>query len=364
MPSILTRYLFREIIPPLLVGFLLMVVVGSGSQLMRAASEVSGVGLPFGALLRALPLAVPLLVGMGMPVVFVLALLVAFGRMAEERELLAISASGISMRRMLVLPLMLGVAFTCLGLSVTLYLEPRAISQLKSLLADAAAGYFGEALEPGVLHDQVPGLTIFFREKNVETGALKEILLIDERDETQPRIFIGESGVIDKREGALRFVLERGEAHIGNARDPSYRRVRFDELVWRVDPGPMIRKISAQVPFVNAIPLGELRVLAADTTKKRYEQIYYGGTYHRKFAFPIANLVFVLLVFPITTITNRSSRIWVYLAVAMMVALYFTLAQAIEPLMSLGMPLWLAVWTPNILFGVIGLGLTLARIRR
>ncbi len=361
----LTRYLLREILVPLGVLVALTVVVGATSQLLRAASEISGIGVPLGALLAALPLAMPSLFSMGMPVAFMLSMLVAFGRMAEERELLALAASGVSMRRLLVVPLAIGVTLTVVGVFMTLWAEPRAIVMLRSMLADAAAGYFGDALDPGVLHDQVPGVTIYFGEKDKASGRLAEIVLIDERDPASPNMFIAESGSIDKRDGALRFVLSHGEVHMGRARDTAYRRVRFDELVWRVEPGPLIRRLSRQIPSINAMPFTEVRQKALDPQLEAHDRAFYMVSFHRKFTFPLANLVFVLLAFPITTIYNRTSRLIIYGAVAIMTALYFTVTQSIDPMVkTLGLLPEQAAWAPNIFFGGIGLVLTAWRLRR
>jgi lipopolysaccharide export system permease protein len=362
---VLTRYLLREITLPLVITTALAVIIGGTSQLVRAASDVGGIGIPMSTLLSALPLAMPSLFGMGMPIAFMLAMLVAFGRLAEERELLALSASGISMRRLLVVPLSMGVFLTGLGLVMTLWAEPAAIMELRSLLADAAAGYFGQGLEAGVLHDQVPGVTIYFDKKDAETGALTQIVLIDEREGAEPRLFTAAHGMIDKRDGALRFVLQDGEVHMGRPKDPLYRLVRFDELVWRVDPGPLIRRISSQIPSVNSLSVEELMARAADPSLSAREHLHYTVTLHRKFTFPFGNLVFVLLAFPITTIYNRTSRLFIYAAVAGMAALYFTLTQTIDPLVNnLGLSPAQATWVPNALFGAIGIVLTVLRIRR
>jgi lipopolysaccharide export LptBFGC system permease protein LptF len=86
---------------------------------------------------------------------------------------------------------------------------------------------------------------------------------------------------------------------------------------------------------------------------------------HRKFAYPLANLLFVLLVFPVTTVLDRHSRLLAYLATTTLVAIYFTLSQATDTIVHvLHCSVAVATWLPNFVFLIMGAVLTGIRIRR
>jgi lipopolysaccharide export LptBFGC system permease protein LptF len=115
--------------------------------------------------------------------------------------------------------------------------------------------------------------------------------------------------------------------------------------------------------MVNAEPLAEMWRHTQEGEQQ--QRNWYMLLFMRKFTFPLANLIFVLLVFPVTTVLSRQSRLLAYLAAAGMVAIYFTLAQATDTLVRLfGISAALATWAPNIFFFLLGATLTALRVRR
>src|SRR5262249_31718726 len=155
--------------------------------------EGPGTGLSLKELAGALPFALPTFFGMGLPVAFLLSMLVAFGRMAEERELLALAASGVSMRRLLAVPLLLGTVLTAFGLVMTLWAEPRALHRLRAQLIDSAADYFTRTLEPDVIHDQLSGFMLFFGARD-DDGEVHNIVIVDERDPKRTKLLTANFG--------------------------------------------------------------------------------------------------------------------------------------------------------------------------
>lgn len=361
--STLTRYVLREMLWPLAALCALTVVVASTAQLVKLAAEGPGTGLSLSELFGALPFALPTFFGMGLPVAFLLSMLVAFGRMAEDRELLALAASGVSMRRLLMVPLILGTILTGVGLSMTLWAEPRALHQLRSKLVDSAADYFTRTLEPGVIHDQLSGFMLYFGSRD-EDGEVHNVVIVDERDGAKPKLLTANFGRIQLEKGArLSFMLHDGELQEGAATDDSFRRITFEELDWRLDIGFFVKRAVAQIPMINATPLAEFWQHTQEG--EQADRDWYMTALMRKFTFPLANLIFVLLVFPVTTVLSRQSRMLAYLAATGMVAIYFTLAQASDTLMRIfGVSAAIAAWMPNGLFFCIGATLTILRVRR
>lgn len=370
--SKLSRYLLRETVLPLLTMCGLTIVVGSTSQLLRMANDVAGVGISLGDLAKILPYALPSFFGMGLPVAYLLSMLVAFGRFAEDRELLALAASGISMRRLIVVPLVLAVVLMGIGLSMTTVLEPLAIQRLRASMLESATEYFGSTLDAGIIHDQLAGWTMYFKTRDKKTGELSGIFIADEREQGRPRLLTAETGNIRKEAGAaLTFVLRNGELQEGELRssDPArkalLRRVTFNRLDWRIDTAFFVGRTVSIIPMIAALNLDELYARSRDESLSERDRKNHTVWLHRKFVYPVANLIFVLLVFPVTTVLSRQSRLKAYLAAAMMVAVYFTMAQATDTLMTtLSVSSVVATWIPNILFALIGVVLTALRLAK
>src|SRR6185295_4314450 len=86
--------------------------------------------------------------------------------------------------------------------------------------------------------------------------------------------------------------------------------------------------------------------------------------WHKRFAFPLAALVFALVAFPLAVRSHRGGRsIALVGSLVILVAYYVVLTSLEGPALRTRVPAWLAIWTPNIMFTVIGMALLVATSR-
>lgn len=359
------RYLLKELLVPLGVTCGLTVLVAGLSQMIRMANEVSGLGVSVWDLILALPYAMPSFLGMGLPVAYLLALLVAFGRLAEDRELTALAAAGVSTRRLLIVPLVLGVVLTGIGTVMTVVAEPYSIRRLRLLLVSSAADYFARTLTPNHLHDDLPDLMIYFSSRDGQTQALRDIVIADDRQRERPRLYTARSGALDRSEGShVRLTLEDGELHEGSGKDALFRHLTFQKASLELDANFFVRRTVGRVPSIPELGVAELLKMSRNSELSERDRTRYAIALQRKFSLPAANVLFVLLVFPFATVLSRPSRLRAYLIASLLVAGYFVLAQATESLMGLGLGAGAATWLPNVFFMVVGGALTARRLRQ
>ncbi|MFN3392575.1 MAG: LptF/LptG family permease [Meiothermus ruber] len=93
----LDRYILREALPVFLFGLVLYVSFGLISNLLPRAQWMGTAEL--GSILKWLALQVPYAAVQAMPIAGLLAVMLAFGRLARENELLVMQAGGISVLR-------------------------------------------------------------------------------------------------------------------------------------------------------------------------------------------------------------------------------------------------------------------------
>ena len=91
------RYLFRETLPPLLFSLVLYSTLAVVSVTLPRLQWI--VGAPVAPLLRWLLLQFPAALVQTLPIALVLAVLLVFGRLAADNELLAAQAGGVALRR-------------------------------------------------------------------------------------------------------------------------------------------------------------------------------------------------------------------------------------------------------------------------
>jgi len=194
---------------------------------------------------------------------------------------------------------------------------------------------------------------------------MRDIVLADDHVHKQPLLVTAKTGTIQNNVGTrLLFALRDGEVQIGNGSDTNFRRILFGKLDYELDTAVFAKRTVGKVPTISEVSFADLLKLTRDPTRSMPDRMRDSVVLHRKFSFPLANLLFVLTVFPVTTALNRPSRIRSYLAAGVIAAIFFVLAQATDTWInrfSLSPPL--ATYAPDIALLLLGVVLTWRRLR-
>src|SRR6185436_9433352 len=100
-PTILDRYVVREIVPPTGLGLLLFTFVLLLDQITNLMKVLVSRGADLPTVLRAFAYLLPSIFSVTIPMAFLLGVLLAFGRLASDSEIVAMRASGLSPARLL-----------------------------------------------------------------------------------------------------------------------------------------------------------------------------------------------------------------------------------------------------------------------
>src|SRR5690554_5980779 len=119
----LDSYLIAESFPAALFGALLYSVMGVVSATLPRLQWI--VGAPFWPVMSWLALQLPTGLVQTLPLALVLGVLISYGRLAADRELIAIQAGGIPLMRVTRVYIMLGLFFALGSLAINEYVLPR-----------------------------------------------------------------------------------------------------------------------------------------------------------------------------------------------------------------------------------------------
>ncbi|WP_407571425.1 LptF/LptG family permease [Deinococcus altitudinis] len=134
----LTAYITRELIPPLLAGTLLFVAILSFGYFFISSQFLSGV--PAGLIARWIGYQLPDTLVKVLPMGVVLMVVVAFGRLANERELVAIQSGGIGLGRIARPVAVIAGLVALLAVWLSLWVAPRANVETRGLYWDTLTG--------------------------------------------------------------------------------------------------------------------------------------------------------------------------------------------------------------------------------
>jgi hypothetical protein len=100
-PTILDRYVVREVLPPTGLGLLLFTFILLLDQITNLMKVLVSRGADLATVARAFAYLLPSIFSVTIPMAFLLGVLLAFGRLASDSEIVALRASGVSPARLL-----------------------------------------------------------------------------------------------------------------------------------------------------------------------------------------------------------------------------------------------------------------------
>src|SRR3989454_1657484 len=222
---ILSRYILRQHIPPLLYALAALTFAMLVNQVAKQFGNFVGKGLPWGVIFEVFALSIPFIVAMTLPMAVLVAVLYTFSHLAADNEVTAMKASGISVGRILA-PVLGGA--TLIGLIAFLWNDqilPRSNHQLRTLLVDIQRKKPTFQLKEQVINEVVAG-QILLRAPPVHpaTNALNDVTIYDLEDPDRRRIILADSGRMAYSSGGtdLYLTLRDGEMHEIKRTDPEH----------------------------------------------------------------------------------------------------------------------------------------------
>lgn len=375
LPRILSLYAAREVLQYAALGFLGVGAILLSQNALRQLADFASVGLETWDVLAILGALVPMLSAYAVPVAFLFGVLVAVGRLSSDSELTAMRALGVSLAQFSAPFLALALVVSALTAWLLAEVEPGARTRLREVAVDVATR--GSLIEPGTFRRlDREGLRLLLVDARGEGDVLEGVLLSD-RSHPEHRFIVVSSRarfLLNADQSKAHLVLEDGDIHFEPS-DPAsdtYRRIAFKSFDYTVDvadvvgSGPCneqpqemssarIREVLDYFAVHDGRPPECLRV----KTQERY-----AIQYHRRLALPFAPVLFACLGVALGIRRSRGARSWGMLLCIALVFGYYALLSfgtflAEEGTLQAGV----ALWIPNLVFGVTAIPLLL-RARR
>lgn len=131
--KILTRYVLRSLAGPFMFAFVLLTGLLFVNSVAQQLDKLAGKGLPPEIIAEALFLVFPHTIALTLPMAVLVAVLYAFGELAAASEIVAMSASGVRPRSILVPALAMGIFVGGITYTFNDWILPEANHRLKNL---------------------------------------------------------------------------------------------------------------------------------------------------------------------------------------------------------------------------------------
>lgn len=349
----LDRYIFKELLEPFLFGLGSFTAILSSSMIMfDLVRAVVLKGMPLMTALQIFIYRLPAIVVYIFPMAMLLAALLAFSRLSHDSEVIAFRASGISLFRLIIPVLALGLLVSFVNLSFSEVVVPEANKVVKNLLIDTAV-----KAKPKLQKN------VFIPE--LDKGALKRIFYTESMEgEVLARVVVQEftdgrlSQIINAEEARWeisknQWLFKNGIIYVLSPTGEYKHLIKFDEQYLTIKYTPADFYIGDRNPDdMNIEGLRQFIVLkekmGTETTDLKIQL-------NMKLAIPFASLVFALLGAPLGLSPRRASGS-VGLGISIIVIFFYYITTFIS--MAIAemklIPPGGAAWLPNILTALVG----------
>jgi lipopolysaccharide export system permease protein len=362
------RYIARELFVPFAGATLFVSQLLLATQLFSEAEVLLGAGISAADVATVAAALMPSLLGFILPIAFLLGTVLGLGRLAEDREVVALGAAGVSPARLLRVPLVGALAVAALGLALARWVEPAAAALVRARVAAIVERKLRNDVRPGVFYDQLPGYTLYA--ERVRNGRWENVLISDLSSPATPVLALATRGVLEPAEGGreMRLRLEDGQLHSGSgaAAPAEYVTVEFERasapmtVAESLERTTGLSRSARGVSFADAPTRSREERRRGDESGARRTEAYY----HRRISQALATVPFALLAVPLGS-SRRVRRGLALTVVVLAVVVHYLLLRGGEVLAQGGaLPAWAALQIPTVVLSAAGLALCVLQARR
>lgn len=344
--------------------FIFVLVIG---KVIRDGQDILLIGKVSPLMLGELVLMLILyVINYALPLGFLTAILLVLGRLSAQREIIAMKASGISVYRIAIPILVLGLIGACVSVFVNAYYAPYAkttyLQNLRKVLQEDPLQYIREH----TFIKDFPGYIIYIGKK--DKNELQDIWLWEVDSNGAVKSFI------KAKEGRFGFDSTTGDALLtlyqgtGEMRDPqdlenfqkaSIPILTYDEVSLRLPFGAIFGQKKLQKKKLSTMTVFELfdyKKKYSDSKASNQSEIAKINTeIQRKFSMAFSVLALVLIAVPLGIKVSRSET-YANLGIAVILALiYYGMMMFVtwfDDMPTLQPDL--LIWIPNIVFMILG----------
>ncbi|MEN8193366.1 MAG: LptF/LptG family permease [Bacteroidota bacterium] len=237
---IIFRYILSSHLLPFIFSVLTLMSVFLLQFFMKFADRLIGKGLSTIIIIKLVSYNLAWMLVLVVPMSVLISTLMAFGAMSQNNEVAVFKASGISLYKMMIPPILGSIIVASLLVLFNNYVYPDANHGARVLAYDITRKKPILSLIPGVFSHEIPGKSILARSIDQQTNEMSDLTIFDKSDPKNVNTVTAERGKLyfTKNQSKLVLDLYDGEIHTSNIYDDkSYRKVIFGRHKIVMDAG-------------------------------------------------------------------------------------------------------------------------------
>lgn len=349
------QYIFFEMIPSFVLGLLVFISIILMFQVLR----LTEFALVHGVALKVIGEIIGYVVISLLPVLFPMALLfsvlLTYGRLSQDSEVVAMKASGLSMGTLLLPAIVLALFVGIVSAQTSFLIAPWGNRQFEVLFSRLANTKATAVIKEGTFAEGFFDMVVYANEVDSKKGQLKKVFIYDEKNGDVPLTIIAKDGSIlpdPERPGQeVLLRLNNGEIH---RQAKTHTKISFDTYdVHFAEPDYTEEKAKSP----QSLTIHEVSERLKEDIKDPEQRRIMETELHKRWAISVLCLVFALIGVGLGTTTNRrAAKTGGMILCIGLIIFYWILYVAAEGAARSGaLPVPIAIWAPNVIFGLLGL---------
>lgn len=297
---IIFRYLAKEVLISMIaVTTVLLLIILSGRFISYLSIAAAG-EIPMEAVFYYLLFRLPGFLELILPLGLFLGILLAYGRLYLESEMVVLQATGMSQKRLTMYTLGPALISALLVASMSLFLSPYGANQTEIMLQKQRnVGEF-DLITEGRFQSMSRGDRVTYIEHlDSNSGTMKGVFItekIKKGDREQAVMVVAEKGrsYTNPDTGVRYLVLDNGYRYEGNPGEADYRQIQFQEYGIRLPEQEKVQPVNE----LYSIPTGAL--VDGDLAER--------AQLHWRLSLPVLTLIVALLAVPLSKTNPRQGR--------------------------------------------------------
>ena len=351
--KIIDRYIGKEVLVTTLfaVGVLSLVLV-LGNIFKRLLDLIVNHDVPLGMVAAFIGFILPYSLTYTIPWGFLTAVLLVFGRLSAENELVALRSNGVSIPRICVPLAALAVAAAGICLWINVFVAPRAAERMKNTVAQIATSNPLSLFASDQVIDEFPGKKIYVERKDGMN--LYNILVfdLDEKTGMPTRVVQAQRAMLKTDIENQQVLMQLIDAHF-EQRDTESGSSR-DGITMREGTFPIqLKELYAKNKAKRGYGQMTLKELLKDQPEHRITAAR--TEVNKRFSLSLASIALGLMAVPLAvTAQRKETAVGFLFSVLIGFGFFFFIAMADMLRDKPAAYPYLLMWLPNVLF--IGLG--------
>jgi lipopolysaccharide export system permease protein len=345
---IIRNYILRECLQPFTLSITVLTSVFLLGYLPQLANKVINNGVSVTAMSKIFLYNIPILLGYTLPIACLITVILTFGHMSSENEILAIRASGVHLLRLLLPLIIVGIVLCQVVYILNDTVIPEAYEAQSLILQETGSQDPSAMLEPGSFINAFDKYIIFIY--RIEGDLLYGVRIYQPAPNKPTRTIIAQQGEFVHVPGKDQLMLKlingtSDEPDLTNPND--FYKLNFQQSFILMD---LSKKKANGDKKSRAMTLKELARKAKSLRHLKIDPSPLIAEYQRRIAWSLSPLIFILLGFPFAAITHRRAKSANLVYALLFAAPYYILSLACQGMASQNVfnPT-LLMWVPNII---------------